>query len=180
RWGNIIGKSAQMQAMFALIRRLSGSSASVLVTGASGTGKELVAKSLHFNSTRRERPFVPLNCAAIPETLLESELFGYKRGAFTDARGAKAGLFVEADGGTLFLDEIAELSPALQAKLLRVLQEGEIRPLGAARSQKIDGRAVAATNRDLEERLANGSFREDLFYRLNVIHIHLPVLRDRA
>ena len=180
RWGNIIGRSGVMQEMFALIRRLSRSSASVLVTGASGTGKELVAKALHFNSPRRERPFVAINCAAIPDTLLESELFGYKRGAFTDARSDRAGLFVEADGGTLFLDEIAELAPALQAKLLRVLQEGEIRPLGAARSQKIDVRVVAATNKDLEERLANGSFREDLFYRLNVIHIHLPALRDRA
>ena len=180
RWGNIIGRSAVMQEMFALIRRLSRSTASVLVTGASGTGKELVAKALHFNSPRRERPFVAINCAAIPDTLLESELFGYKRGAFTDARSDRAGLFVEADGGTMFLDEIAELSPALQAKLLRVLQEGEIRPLGAARSQKIDVRVVAATNKELEDRLANGSFREDLFYRLNVIHIHLPPLRDRA
>ena len=159
RWGNIIGKSAAMQEMFALIRRLSGSSASVLVTGESGTGKELVAKSLHFNSPRRDRPFVAVNCAAIPDTLLESELFGYKRGAFTDARTDRAGLFVEADGGTIFLDEIAELSPALQAKLLRVLQEGEIRPLGAARSQKVDVRVVAATNKDLEENLASGAFR---------------------
>jgi two-component system response regulator PilR (NtrC family)/two-component system response regulator HydG len=179
RWGNIIGKSAVMQEMFSLIRRLSGSSASVLVTGASGTGKELVAKSLHFNSTRRERPFVAINCAAIPDTLLESELFGYKRGAFTDARTDRAGIFVEADGGTIFLDEIAELSPALQAKLLRVLQEGEIRPLGAPRSQKVDVRVVAATNKNLEENLASGAFRQDLFYRLNVINIHLPALRDR-
>jgi len=180
RWGNIIGKSAAMQSMFALIRRLSGSSASVLVTGASGTGKELVAKSLHFNSPRRERPFVAINCAAIPDTLLESELFGYKRGAFTDARTDRAGLFVEADGGTMFLDEIAELPPALQAKLLRVLQEGEVRPLGATRSQKVDVRVVAATNKDLEQNLSSGAFRQDLFYRLNVIHIHLPALRDRA
>ena len=180
RWGNIIGKSAAMQEMFALIRRLSASAASVLVTGASGTGKELVAKSLHFNSPRREHPFVAVNCAAIPDTLLESELFGYKRGAFTDARSDRAGIFVEADGGTIFLDEIGELSPALQAKLLRVLQEGEIRPLGAPRSQKIDVRVIAATNKDLEENLANGAFRQDLFYRLNVIHIHLPALRDRA
>src|SRR3954470_12400190 len=179
RWGNIIGKSAAMQSMFALIRRLSGSSASVLVTGASGTGKELVAKSVHFNSPRRDRPFVAINCAAIPDTLLESELFGYKRGAFTDARTDRAGIFVEADGGTIFLDEIAELSPALQAKLLRVLQEGEIRPLGAARSEKIDVRVVAATNKDLEARLSSGAFRQDLFYRLNVIQIHLPALRDR-
>jgi DNA-binding NtrC family response regulator len=179
RWGNIVGRSAQMQEMFGVIRRLSGSSISVLITGASGTGKELVAKAIHFNSPRRERPFVALNCAAIPDTLLESELFGYKRGAFTDARGDRAGIFVEADGGTIFLDEIAELSPALQAKLLRVLQEGEIRPLGAARSEKIDVRVVAATNKDLETRLGNGTFREDLYYRLNGVQIHLPALRDR-
>jgi DNA-binding NtrC family response regulator len=180
RWGNIIGKSALMQEVFALIRRLSGSAASVLVTGASGTGKELVAKAIHFNSPRRDRPFVALNCAAIPDTLLESELFGYKRGAFTDARTDRPGIFVEADGGTIFLDEIAELSPALQAKLLRVLQEGEIRPLGAARTEKVDVRVVAATNQDLESRLESGNFRRDLYYRLNVIHIHLPALRDRA
>ena len=177
---NIIGRSPLMQEIFGMIRRLAGSSASVLVTGDSGTGKELVARSLHFNSPRKNRPFVPINCAAIPDALLESELFGYKRGAFTDARTDRAGLFVEADGGTVFLDEIAELSPALQAKLLRVLQEGEVRPLGAARSQKVDVRIVAATNKDLEENLASGAFRQDLFYRLNVIHIHLPALRDRA
>jgi DNA-binding NtrC family response regulator len=180
RLGNIIGKSAAMQEVFANIRRLAGSSISVLITGASGTGKEMVAKAIHFNSPRRARPFVPLNCAAIPDTLLESELFGYKRGAFTDARNDRQGLFVEADGGTIFLDEIAELSPALQAKLLRVLQEGEIRPLGAARNEKIDVRVVAATNKDLETHLASGEFREDLYYRLNVIHIDLPALRDRA
>ena len=180
RLGNLIGRSVGMQEIFALIRRLSGSAASVLVTGASGTGKELVAKAIHFNSPRRERPFVALNCAAIPDTLLESELFGYKRGAFTDARTDRGGIFLEADGGTIFLDEIAELSPALQAKLLRVLQEGEIRPPGATRSEKVDVRVVAATNKDLEVRLADGTFREDLYYRLNVIHIHLPALRDRA
>ena len=179
RFGNIIGRSAAMQEVFGVIRRLAGSSSAVLVTGESGTGKELVAKAIHFNSPRHERPFVALNCAAIPDTLLESELFGYKRGAFTDARTDRAGIFVEADGGTMFLDEIAELSPALQAKLLRVLQEGEIRPLGAARSEKVDVRVVAATNRELEARLGNGSFREDLYYRLNVVHIHLPALRDR-
>ncbi len=180
RFANIVGRSAPMQEVFGLIRRLSGSSASVLITGSSGTGKELVAKAIHFNSPRRDHPFVALNCAAIPDTLLESELFGYKRGAFTDARSDRAGIFVEADGGTIFMDEIAELSPALQAKLLRTLQEGEIRPLGAARSEKVDVRVVAATNKDLETRLTSGAFRQDLYYRLNVVHIHLPALRDRA
>jgi DNA-binding NtrC family response regulator len=180
RWGDIVGKSAAMQEVFSLIRRLSTSAATVLVTGESGTGKELVAKSIHFNSPRKGRPFVPLNCAAIPDTLLESELFGHKRGAFTDARTDRAGLFVEADGGTIFLDEIAELSPSLQAKLLRVLQEGEIRPLGASRAERVDVRVIAATNKDLEERLKTGAFRDDLYYRLNVIHMHLPPLRERA
>jgi DNA-binding NtrC family response regulator len=180
RFDNIIGKSAPMQEVFGLIRRLSGSAATVLVTGESGTGKELVAKSIHYNSPRAGRPFVPLNCAAIPDALLESELFGYKRGAFTDARTDRAGLFVEADGGTIFLDEIAELSPALQAKLLRVLQEGEIRPLGASRAERVDVRVIAATNRDLETRLQTGAFRSDLYYRLNVIHIDLPPLRERG
>jgi two-component system response regulator HydG len=169
-----------MREVFRLIQRLSGSAATVLVTGESGTGKELVAKSLHNSSPRKGRPYVPLNCAAIPDTLLESELFGHKRGAFTDARTDRAGLFVEADGGTLFLDEIAELSPALQAKLLRVLQEGEIRPLGASRAERVDVRVIAATNKDLETRLKTGTFREDLYYRLNVIHIHLPPLRERG
>jgi DNA-binding NtrC family response regulator len=180
RWGDIVGKSPAMREIFETIRRLSGSAVTVLVTGESGTGKELVAKSLHFNSPRKGRPFVPLNCATIPDTLLDSELFGHKRGAFTDARADRAGLFVEADGGTLFLDEIAELSPALQAKLLRVIQEGEIRPLGASRAVSVDVRVIAATNKDLEARLKTGAFREDLYYRLNVIHIHLPPLRDRT
>jgi DNA-binding NtrC family response regulator len=180
RWGDIVGKSPAMREIFETIRRLSASDVTVLVTGESGTGKELVAKSLHFNSPRKGRPFVPLNCATIPDTLLDSELFGHKRGAFTDARADRAGLFVEADGGTLFLDEIAELSPALQAKLLRVIQEGEIRPLGASRAVSVDVRVIAATNKDLEARLKTGAFREDLYYRLNVIHIHLPPLRDRT
>jgi DNA-binding NtrC family response regulator len=180
RFDNIIGRSPAMQEVFGLVRRLSGSAASVLITGESGTGKELVAKSIHFNSPRAGRPFVPINCAAIPDTLLESELFGYKRGAFTDARADRPGIFLEADGGTIFLDEIAELSPALQAKLLRALQEREIRPLGAARPERVDVRVVAATNKDLETRLANGAFRQDLYYRLNVIHIHLPALRERT
>jgi two-component system response regulator PilR (NtrC family)/two-component system response regulator HydG len=180
QFDNIIGRSAPMQDVFALIRRLSTSSANVLITGESGTGKELVARALHYNSPRAKKPFVAVNCAAIPDTLLESELFGYKRGAFTDARTDRAGMFVEADGGTLFLDEIGDLTPALQAKLLRVLQEKEVRPLGAARSEKVDVRVVSATNRDLAQRMREGMFREDLFYRLNVIEIVLPPLRDRA
>jgi DNA-binding NtrC family response regulator len=179
RMGNVIGQSDAMQEVFGLVSRLAGSSASVLITGESGTGKELVARAIHFNSPRAQRPFVAVNLAAIPDTLIESELFGYKRGAFTDARTDRAGLFVEADQGTLFLDEIGELSPPLQAKLLRVLQEREIRPLGATRSEKVDVRIVAATNRDLEARLREGLFREDLFYRLNVIHVALPPLRAR-
>ncbi len=180
RFENIIGRSPVMQDVFALVRRLSGSAANVLITGESGTGKELVARALHFNSPRAKRSFVAVNCAAIPDQLLESELFGYKKGAFTDARTDRAGMFAEADGGTIFLDEIGDLSPALQAKLLRVLQERELRPLGAARSEKIDVRVLSATNRDLSQRMREGVFREDLYYRLNVIEVVLPPLRDRA
>ena len=180
RFENIIGKSPPMQDVFALIRRLSSSAVNVLITGESGTGKELVARALHFNSPRAKKPFVAVNCAAIPDTLLESELFGYKRGAFTDARTDRPGMFAEADGGTIFLDEIGDLTPALQAKLLRVLQERELRPLGAARPEKVDVRVLSATNRDLAQRMSDGAFREDLFYRLNVIEVVLPPLRDRA
>ena len=180
RFDNIIGRSPQMQEVFTLIRRLSASAVNVLITGESGTGKELVARAIHYNSPRAKRPFVAVNCAAIPDQLLESELFGYKRGAFTDARTDRAGLFVEADGGTLFLDEIGDLSPALQAKLLRVLAEREIRPLGAARPEKVDVRVISATHKDLEHGMRAGTFREDLYYRLNVLQIHLPALRDRA
>jgi two-component system response regulator PilR (NtrC family)/two-component system response regulator HydG len=180
RFENIIGKSPPMQDVFALIRRLSSSSVNVLITGESGTGKELVARALHYNSPRVKKPFVAVNCAAIPDTLLESELFGYKRGAFTDARVDRPGMFLEADGGTIFLDEIGDLTPALQAKLLRVLQEKEVRPLGAARPEKVDVRVLSATNRDLAQRMSEGAFREDLFYRLNVIEVVLPPLRDRA
>jgi DNA-binding NtrC family response regulator len=180
RFENIIGRSRAMQEVFALIRRVAASQASVLITGESGTGKELVARALHAHSPRANRPFVAVNCAAIPETLLESDLFGYKRGAFTDAKADKAGLFVEANGGTIFLDEIGELPLTLQPKLLRALQEREIRPLGGTKSERVDIRLITATNRHLEQRLKEGRFREDLFYRLNVIHIHLPPLRDRA
>ncbi len=179
RFENIIGRSAVMQDVFALIRRLSTSAVNVLVTGESGTGKELVARAIHFNSPRAKKPFIAVNCAAIPDTLLESELFGYKRGAFTDARTDRTGLFVEADGGTLFLDEIGDLTPPLQAKLLRVLQERELRPLGATRSEKVDVRVLSATNRHLAQRMGEGQFREDLFYRLNVVEVMLPSLRDR-
>ena len=179
RLGNIIGHSPAMQEVFDLIRRMAGSQASVLVTGDSGTGKELVARAIHAHGPRKARPFVAMNCSAIPETLLESELFGYARGAHSTANTDRQGLFVEADGGTLFLDEIAEMPLRLQPKLLRVLQDGEVRPLGANRSLRVDVRVMAATNRDLERRLREGQFREDLYYRLNVIQIQLPPLRGR-
>ncbi|HEY0253556.1 MAG TPA: sigma-54 dependent transcriptional regulator [Kofleriaceae bacterium] len=176
---NIIAKSGVMRDVVALVRRIAGSTASVLVTGESGTGKELIARGIHYNSTRAAGPFVGVNLAAVPEGLIESELFGHKKGAFTDARADKNGLFVEADAGTIFLDEIGELALPLQAKLLRVLQEHEVRPLGATKNQHVDVRVVAATNKNLEAMLADGSFREDLYYRLNVIHLDLPPLRSR-
>ncbi len=177
--GNIIAKSQSMRDVVSLVQRIAASTASVLVTGESGTGKELIARAIHYNSTRAAGPFVGVNLAAVPEGLIESELFGHKRGAFTDARSDKPGLFVEADAGTIFLDEIGELALPLQAKLLRVLQEHEVRPLGATRNQHVDVRVVAATNKNLEVMLADGSFREDLYYRLNVIHLDLPPLRSR-
>jgi DNA-binding NtrC family response regulator len=177
--GNIIAKSQAMRDVVALVQRIAPSTASVLVTGESGTGKELIARAIHYNSTRANGPFVGVNLAAVPEGLIESELFGHKKGAFTDARNDKPGLFVEADGGTIFLDEIGELALPLQAKLLRVLQEHEVRPLGATKNQRVDVRIVAATNKNLETMLADGSFREDLYYRLNVIHLDLPPLRSR-
>ena len=179
RFDRIIGKSPAMHEVFNLIDRLSGSTASTLITGESGTGKEVIARAIHRHSPRASAPFVAVNLAAIPETLIESELFGYKRGAFTDARADHNGLFVESHGGTIFLDEIGEMPPPLQAKLLRVLQEKEVRPLGATKSESIDVRVVAATNRDLDKRMREGLFREDLYYRLNVIHVALPPLRDR-
>ncbi len=177
--GNIIAKSQSMRDVIAMVQRIASSTASVLVTGESGTGKELIARAIHYNSTRTNGPSVGVNLPAVPEGLIESELFGHKKGAFTDARADRNGLFVEADGGTIFLDEIGELALPLQAKLLRVLQEHEVRPLGATKNQRVDVRVVAATNKNLEEMLADGSFREDLYYRLNVILIDLPPLRSR-
>jgi DNA-binding NtrC family response regulator len=176
---NIVARSEAMQEVLALVRRIAGSNASVLIQGESGTGKELIARAIHYNSPRAGGAFVAVNLAAVPESLIESELFGHKKGAFTDARVDRNGLFVEADGGTIFLDEIGELALPLQAKLLRVLQEHEIRPLGATKTQRVDVRVLAATNRNLESMLADGSFREDLYYRLNVIQLDLPPLRAR-
>ena len=175
----ILGKSKAMHEVFDLIRRVADSPTNVLITGESGTGKELVAKAIHYNSERRDAPFVPVNCAAIPETLLESELFGHVKGAFTDAKTDKRGLFEEAQKGTIFLDEISELPLMLQAKLLRVIQEREIRHVGATRSIPVDVRIIAATNLMLAEEVKAKRFREDLFYRLNVIEIRLPPLRER-
>ena len=175
----ILGKSKSMQAVFDLIRRVSDSPTNVLITGESGTGKELVAKAIHYNSDRRDAPFIPVNCAAIPEQLLESELFGHMRGAFTDAKADKRGLFEEAGKGTLFLDEISELPLMLQAKLLRAIQEKEIRRVGATRSIPVEARVIAATNLTLAEEVRHKRFREDLYYRLNVIEVKLPPLRER-
>jgi DNA-binding NtrC family response regulator len=175
----IIGKSPAMQQVFDLVDRLKDSQVNILLTGESGTGKDLLARTLHYHSSRRQAPFVPVNCAAIPEQLLESELFGYVQGAFTDARKDKKGLFVEAHGGTLFLDEVGELPLLLQAKMLRVIEDKEVRPLGATRGEKVDVRIIAATNRDLRRAVDEGKFRQDLFYRLNVVDIHFPPLRER-
>jgi DNA-binding NtrC family response regulator len=175
----ILGKSRPMQEVFELIRRVADSPSNVLITGESGTGKELVAKAIHYNSDRRQSPFVPVNCAAIPEQLLESELFGHVRGAFTDAKADRPGLFEEAQKGTIFLDEISELPLMLQAKLLRAIQEREIRRVGSTKSVAVDVRIIAATNLNLAEEVKAKHFREDLYYRLNVIEIRLPPLRER-
>ena len=175
----ILGKSKPMREIFDLIRRVADSQTNILITGESGTGKELVAKALHFNSQRKSKPFVPVNCAAIPELLLESELFGHVRGAFTDAKSDKQGLFEEAHDGTLFLDEISELPMMLQAKLLRAVQEREIRRVGATKPTSVNVRLIAATNVMLAEEVKAKRFREDLYYRLNVIELRLPPLRDR-
>src|SRR5262249_32988877 len=175
----LIAQSPAMHAVLDLVERVAPTDATVLIQGESGTGKEVIAKAIHHASVRAARPFVAVNCGAVPETLLESELFGYVRGAFTGAGVSKLGLLEEADGGTLFLDEIAEMPAALQVKLLRVLQSGEVRRLGATQAATIDVRVLAATNGDLATRITEGSFREDLFYRLNVIQMVLPPLRDR-
>jgi DNA-binding NtrC family response regulator len=175
----LIGKSPPMQRVFDMIQKVSGTDSTVLVTGKSGTGKELVAKAIHFNSKRRDQPFITVNCGAIPETLIESELFGHKRGAFTGAVADKIGYFKAADGGTLFLDEISEMPMQLQVKLLRAIEAKEITPVGMSSSIAIDVRFIAATNRDLQKEVAAGRFREDLFYRLNVVDIKLPSLVER-
>ncbi|MDR3323825.1 MAG: nif-specific transcriptional activator NifA [Zoogloeaceae bacterium] len=176
---NIVGRSTVMRRIFEQMRLVSKWNTTVLIRGETGTGKELIANAIHYNSPRARGPLVKLNCAALPETLLESELFGHERGAFTGAVGARKGRFEQADGGTLFLDEIGEISPAFQAKLLRVLQEGEFERVGSNKSLKSDVRIIAATHRDLEAAVDRGDFREDLFYRLNVMPLNLPPLRER-
>jgi len=180
RLQNIIGQSQAMQRVLATVAQVSDLPANILIEGESGTGKELIARAIHSSSARAAGPFIPINCAAIPETLLESELFGYVRGAFTDARKDRPGLFREASGGMVFLDEISEMPLTLQTKLLRVLEDKEVRPLGANQSEKVDTRVLSASNRNLDELVRNGKFRQDLYYRLNVIRIELPALRHRS
>ncbi len=178
-FGNIIGRSPKMLALYDLLERVAPTKTNILITGESGTGKELVAKAIHYNSTRKEKPFVTLNCGAIPESLIESELFGHMKGAFTDAIATKKGLFEMADEGTIFLDEISELPLLMQVKLLRVLQDREFKRVGGTEDIRVDVRIISATNKDLEEAVKEKRFREDLFYRLNVIQIKLPPLRER-
>jgi len=176
---NIIGRSDALMNIFRMIEKIAGTNSSILIQGESGTGKELIAKAIHYNSPRADGAFVAINCAALPENLLESELFGYVKGAFTGAHSNKMGLFKTADGGTLFLDEVSEMPPQLQVKLLRALQEREFIPLGSAKPVTFDARIVSATNRNLEDEITENRFREDLFYRLSVFSLTLPPLRDR-
>jgi two-component system response regulator PilR (NtrC family) len=176
---NIIGHSAKMRAIFEMVQTVAPQSSRVLITGETGTGKELIARAVHENSPRANQPFITINCGAFPETLLESELFGYMKGAFTGANENREGLFKSANGGTLFLDEIGNMSLQMQVKLFRVLQEGKVRPLGSNEETEIDVRVIAATNKDLDKAIAAGEFREDLYYRLSVIPIQLPPLRER-
>ena len=176
---NIVGRSPKMRAIFDLIQTVAPQTSRVLITGESGTGKELVARAIHENSSRANTPFITINCGAFPETLLESELFGYMKGAFTGANENRRGLFQAAHGGTLFMDEIGNMNLAMQVKLYRVLQEGKVRPLGSNEEMDVDVRVITATNKDLEKAITAGEFREDLFYRLSVIPIHVPSLRDR-
>ena len=176
---NIIGQSPRMRAIFDMIQTVAPQSSRVLITGESGTGKELVARAIHENSARAQAPFITINCGAFPETLLESELFGYMKGSFTGANENRAGLFQAAHGGTLFMDEIGNMSLTMQVKLYRVLQEGKVRPIGSTEEADVDVRIIAATNKDFEKEIAEGRFREDLYYRLSVIPIQLPALRER-
>src|SRR5436190_18882831 len=176
----LVGQSSEIQNIFAVIEKVADTPSTVLITGESGTGKELVAKALHENSSRRTGPFIKINCAAIPKTLMESELFGYEKGAFTGATSSKPGRFELADGGTLFLDEIGEMPVEMQVKLLRAMQESEFERVGGLKTIKVDVRLVTATNRDLEQEIARGNFREDLFYRLNVVPLQVPPLRKRT
>jgi len=179
QFSQIVGSAPRMQEVFKMIERVADTDSTILVLGESGTGKELVARALHFNSRRQMAPFVPINCSALPENLLESELFGHRRGAFTGAITDKKGLFQEADGGTIFLDEVGSMSPVLQSRLLRVLQEREVRRVGDNTPVYVNVRVVAAANESLEKKIKDGTFREDLYYRLNVIAIQLPSLRER-
>ena len=179
-FGEIVGKSPVMQKLYNKLSRIVDSDASVLLTGESGTGKELVARSIHSSSARNDKPFVPVNCGALPEALMESELFGHEKGAFTDAKSNRSGLFAEADGGTIFLDEIGEMPIQMQVKLLRALEERKARPVGGNAEVSFDVRVISATNRDLEQRIEQNEFREDLFYRVNVLQLNLPPLRSRG
>jgi len=179
-FNRIVGKSASLQKVLKLVKKVSKTEANILIQGDSGTGKELVARSIHIHSERSHRPFVPVDCASLPENLLESELFGHEKGAFTDAHATRPGIFEYANGGSLFLDEIGELSFSLQSKLLRTLQEHQVRRVGGRRLLNVDVRVLSATNQNLEKAVAEGRFREDLFYRLNVIVLHLPALKERV